>query len=80
MSDVLVVRPSSLGDIVYALAVVSDIARARPEASIDWVAERNFVPLVALCPGVRRVIALGLRGAQGTVRCEQLAGVRCVPP
>ena len=62
MSDVLVVRPSSLGDIVYALAVVPDISRARPDARIDWVAERNFVPLVALCPDVRRVIAFGLRG------------------
>lgn len=62
MSDVLVVRPSSLGDVVYALAVVSDIRRERPEAAVDWVAERGFAPLVALCPDVRRVIAFGLRG------------------
>jgi len=62
MSEVLVVRPSSLGDIVYALCIVSDIRRARPDVAIDWVAERGFVPLLALCPDVRRVIALGLRG------------------
>jgi ADP-heptose:LPS heptosyltransferase len=30
MSGVLVVRPSSLGDVVYALALVSDIAAHRP--------------------------------------------------
>ena len=30
MSGVLVVRPSSLGDVVYALALVSDIATHRP--------------------------------------------------
>lgn len=61
MSAVLVIRPSSLGDIVYALAVAADICRQRPEWSIDWVAERGFVALVTLCPDVRRVIPLGLR-------------------
>lgn len=59
---VLVVRPSSLGDIVYALAVVADIRRARPGTAIDWVSEPGFAPLVALCPDVREVIAFGLRG------------------
>ena len=54
-------RPSSLGDVVYALAVAADIRRARPELAIDWVSEPGFVPLVALCPDVRNVIAFGLR-------------------
>src|SRR5512146_669345 len=58
---VLVVRPSSLGDIVYALAVATDIRRARPGTAIDWVSEPGFAPLVALCPDVRNVIAFGLR-------------------
>jgi len=60
-SGVLVVRPSSLGDVVYALAVASDIRRARPAAAIDWVSEPGFAPLIALCPDVRRVIPFGLR-------------------
>ena len=59
---VLIVRPSSLGDIVYALAIVSDIRRERPTLAVDWVAEQGFVPLIAMCPDVRRVIAFGLRG------------------
>ena len=59
---VLIVRPSSLGDIVYALAVVSDIRRERPGVAIDWVAEPGFVSLIAMCPDVRHVIAFGLRG------------------
>ena len=58
---VLVVRPSSLGDIVYSLALASDIRRARPGMAIDWVSERAFAPLVGLCPDVRRVIPYGLR-------------------
>jgi heptosyltransferase-1 len=61
MTDVLVVRPSSLGDIVYALAIVPDIRDRHPDAAIDWVAEPGFVPLIELCPDVRRVIPFGLR-------------------
>lgn len=58
---VLVVRPSSLGDIVYAMAIVSDILAHRPQAHIDWVAEEAFAPLVRLDPRIRTVIPLGLR-------------------
>ncbi len=59
--DVLVVRPSSLGDVVYAMAIVSDILAHRPRAHVDWVAEEAFAPLVRLDPRIRTVIPLGLR-------------------
>jgi heptosyltransferase I len=58
---VLVVRPSSLGDIVYALAIATDIRRARPELAIDWVSEPGFAPLIAMCADVRNVVPFGLR-------------------
>ena len=61
MSGVLVVRPSSLGDVVYALALVSDVARHRPELAVDWVAEDGFVDLVRLDSRIRRVVPLSLR-------------------
>jgi heptosyltransferase-1 len=61
MSAILVVRPSSLGDIVHALALVADIRVHRPALAVDWVAEEAFVSLVALHPGVRRVIPVALR-------------------
>jgi heptosyltransferase-1 len=61
MSGVLVVRPSSLGDIVHTLALVSDVATHRPDAAIDWVAEEAFVPLVTLDSRVRRVIPVAFR-------------------
>jgi len=57
----LVVRPSSLGDIVHSLALVSDVATHAPGVAIDWVAEESFVPLVAMDPRVRRVIPLAFR-------------------
>ena len=61
MSSVLIVRPSSLGDIVHALPVVHDIRRHRPGISVDWVAEEMFVELVALNREVRAVIPVSLR-------------------
>lgn len=59
--SVLVVRPSSLGDIVHTLAIVADIEARVPGTAIDWVAEEAFAPLVALDPGVRHVVPLAFR-------------------
>lgn len=61
MSGVLVVRPSSLGDVIYAMAIVADIATHRPGLPIDWVAEDAFVDLVRTDPRIRRVVPLALR-------------------
>ena len=59
---VLLVKLSSMGDVLHNLPVVSDLARAYPEIEIDWVTEAPYAPLVALHPKVRRVISSNLRG------------------
>jgi heptosyltransferase-1 len=61
MTSALIIRPSSLGDIVHAMPIVHDLSRHRPGIAIDWVAEEPFVGLVALNRGVRRVIPVALR-------------------
>ncbi|MBX3588395.1 MAG: lipopolysaccharide heptosyltransferase I [Ramlibacter sp.] len=58
---ILLVKLSSLGDVVHAMPAVQDIRAALPGAQIDWVVERGFAPLVARCEGVRRVIPCELR-------------------
>jgi heptosyltransferase-1 len=58
---VLIVKLSSLGDVVHAMPAVQDIRRALPDAQIDWVVERGFAPLVRRCAGVHRVIECELR-------------------
>ena len=58
---VLLVKTSSMGDIVHALPVVADIHAAYPEARIDWLVEEAYAPLVQAHPGVERVIPLALR-------------------
>lgn len=57
---ILIVRTSSLGDVVYAAAVLADIRRAFPETVIDWVAEEAFVAIPRLA-GAARVIPFALR-------------------
>src|SRR5215472_17647251 len=61
MSRVLIIRPSSLGDIVHALPIVHDLHRHHAGVEIDWVVEEPFVGLVGMNRGVRRVIAIALR-------------------
>ncbi len=63
---VLLVKLSSLGDVVHAMPAVQDIRRALPHAQIDWVVEQAFAPLVQRCEGVRRVIGCELRRWRGS--------------
>ncbi len=58
---ILIVKLSSLGDVVHAMPAVQDMLHAMPDAQIDWVVERGFAPLAQRCLGVRRVIASDLR-------------------
>ena len=58
---ILVVKTSSLGDVVHNFPAISDILKNHPEASIDWVVEEAYVPLVGLHPGIRTAIPVALR-------------------
>ena len=61
MPRILLVKTSSLGDIVHNLPVASDIARALPGAEIDWVVEESMAKLPALHVSVSRVIPVAIR-------------------
>jgi heptosyltransferase-1 len=58
---ILLVRVSSLGDVLHNLPMVADLLRRFPEASIDWVVEEGYVSLVRLNPHVRKIIPFALR-------------------
>jgi heptosyltransferase-1 len=58
---ILLVKTSSLGDVVHNLPVVTDLARRRPDAVIDWVVEESFAELPRLHPAVGRVIPVAVR-------------------
>lgn len=58
---ILIIKTSSLGDVVHNLPVVTDIRRHVPDAEIDWVVEEAFAEVPALHPAVGQVIPVALR-------------------
>ncbi len=58
---ILIVKTSSMGDLVHALPVVHDIRQANPGVQIEWLAETAFAAIARMHPGVDRVHALAWR-------------------
>ncbi|TFW09823.1 lipopolysaccharide heptosyltransferase I [Oxalobacteraceae bacterium OM1] len=58
---ILIVRVSSLGDVVHNMPMVADILKHHPGAQIDWVVEEAYADLVRLNRGVRKIIPFALR-------------------
>ena len=52
----LIVKPSSLGDVIHAFPAVSLLAKHKPHAKIDWVVVPAFADVVRLHPAVDQVI------------------------
>jgi heptosyltransferase-1 len=64
---ILLVKLSSLGDVLHNLPIVWDLRFRLPEAQIDWVVEEGYVPLLKPLQsregfrGIDRIIPFGLR-------------------
>lgn len=58
---ILLVKTSSLGDVIHNLPVVSDLRRCFPKAQIDWCVEEAFSDIPRLHPEVSEVIPVALR-------------------
>ena len=58
---VLLVKTSSLGDLIHSLPALTDAAAAIPGIRFHWVAEEAFAEIPAWHPAVERVIPIALR-------------------
>ena len=64
---ILLVKLSSLGDVLHNLPIVWDIRARLPQAQIDWVVEEGYVHLLTPLQsrdgfrGIDRIIPFGLR-------------------
>jgi len=56
MVKVLIIKPSSLGDIIHAASAVERIAAAAPDIQLTWVANEPYVYFVRGLPGVDEVL------------------------
>jgi heptosyltransferase-1 len=61
----LIVKTSSMGDVVHAAPVVADIHRQHTDAVVDWLVEAPFAAIPQLHPGVRRVWPMAWRKWRG---------------
>lgn len=62
---ILLVKTSSLGDVIHNLPVAADLARRLPGVALDWVVEEAFAELPRLHPAVRRVFPVAVRRWRG---------------
>lgn len=58
---VLIVKVSSLGDIIHTLPAVTDAKKAHPNVVFDWVVEENFIEVPSWHPAINKVIPVALR-------------------
>lgn len=58
---VLIVKMSSMGDVIHTLPAVTDARAALEEVDFDWVVEESFAGIAALHPGIRQVLPIEFR-------------------
>nr|WP_272891955.1 lipopolysaccharide heptosyltransferase I [Stutzerimonas stutzeri] len=57
----MLIKTSSLGDVVHTLPAVTDAQRAVPGIQFDWVVEEGFAEIPAWHPAVAQVIPVAIR-------------------
>ena len=79
----LIVKPSSLGDIVHTLPAVHAIKTAHPHLAIRWIANPEWLPLLDGSPDIAETLVFPrkeLRGLGGLLRWRSLAAqLRSLP-
>jgi len=58
---VLVVKTSSMGDIIHTLPAITDAAMAIPGIRFDWLTEEKFAEIPLWHPAVDKVIPVAWR-------------------
>lgn len=59
--QVLIVKTSSMGDVLHTLPALTDAMRAIPGIRFDWVVEEGFAQIPSWHPAVDRVIPVAIR-------------------
>lgn len=57
---ILIVKPSSLGDVVHTLPLVHAIKRTFPSCHLAWVIQRGFAGIIEHDPAVDEVLAIDI--------------------
>lgn len=71
MLKLLIVKTSSLGDVIHNLPIVHDILQHYPNTIIDWVVESSFADIPKLHPAVNHVIPVAIRRWRKAIFAKQ---------
>jgi len=71
MKRILLVKTSSLGDVIHNLPVVTDILQQHPDAHIDWVVEEAFADIPKLHPAIKQVFTVAVRRWRKQLLCKK---------
>src|SRR5947207_11910717 len=74
MRRVLLIKLTSLGDLIHALPALSDAQSARPGLEFDWVIDENFREIALWHPAVSRVITTNHREWRGALASAETHG------
>jgi heptosyltransferase-1 len=58
---ILIIKTSSMGDIIHCLPVINDILENYPKSQIDWVVEDSFAVIPCMHPNINQVISVSIR-------------------
>ncbi len=58
---VLIIKTSSMGDIIHTLPALTDAKQAKGSITFDWVVEENFAEIPSWHPAVGEVIPVAIR-------------------
>ena len=58
---ILIIKSSSMGDIVHALPVAYDIKKHYPDCELSWVVEESFTDIPKLSPFVDKLVVTAFR-------------------
>ncbi|MEO6054386.1 MAG: glycosyltransferase family 9 protein, partial [Chthoniobacterales bacterium] len=54
--SILLIKPSSLGDVVHALPVAQALKTAHPQSSLSWIVNQEWIPILEGNPFIDRII------------------------
>jgi len=75
MKRILIVKLTSLGDMVFTQPLVADLQRAFPGVKIDWIADSYCADVPRWNPNIDRVIAAPLRAVKKSRKWSDLRAI-----
>ncbi len=79
MKRILIVKTTSMGDVIHALPAVQDILQHFPDAQIDWLVEESFADIPRLHPHVQQVFTVAIRRwRKQLLSCQTWREIRAV--